>query len=123
LMELELKKMFDTVISIQEEMFYLREREEEMQVLNKTTNNRMAWLSFLSLIVCLSVAGLQFESLSEILLMIMTLPINKYSILLGTTTCSWEKNGSINNKIISLKIIFKPRYCLEHCNPRVLQDF
>ena len=34
-------------------------REEEMQVLNKTTNNRMAWLSFLSLIVCLSVAGLQ----------------------------------------------------------------
>ncbi|KAM3706791.1 hypothetical protein ACJW30_03G179800 [Castanea mollissima] len=59
LMELELKKMYDTVISIQEEMFYLREREEEMQVLNKTTNNRMAWLSFLSLIVCLSVAGLQ----------------------------------------------------------------
>ncbi|KAK4598612.1 hypothetical protein RGQ29_015889 [Quercus rubra] len=58
-MELELKKMYDTVISIQEEMFYLREREEEMQVLNKTTNNRMAWLSFLSLIVCLSVAGLQ----------------------------------------------------------------
>ncbi|KAM4121070.1 hypothetical protein ACJW30_03G180000 [Castanea mollissima] len=58
-MELELKKMCDTIISIQEEMFYLREREEEIQVLNKTTNNRMAWLSFLSLIVCLSVAGLQ----------------------------------------------------------------
>ncbi|KAM4121073.1 hypothetical protein ACJW30_03G180300 [Castanea mollissima] len=58
-MELELKKMYDIVISIQEEMFYLREREEEMQVLNKTTNNSMAWLSILSLIVCLSVAGLQ----------------------------------------------------------------
>ncbi|KAK7836161.1 transmembrane emp24 domain-containing protein p24delta8, partial [Quercus suber] len=76
-MELELKKMYDIVISIQEEMFYLLQekwdihlfltnavydlffKEEEMQVLNKTTNNRMAWLSFLSLIVCLSVAGLQ----------------------------------------------------------------
>ncbi|XP_043706681.1 transmembrane emp24 domain-containing protein p24delta9-like [Telopea speciosissima] len=58
-MELELKKLFDTVSSIHEEMFYLREREEEMQELNIKTNSRMAWLSFLSLLVCLSVAGLQ----------------------------------------------------------------
>uniref|UniRef100_A0A803R9Q3 GOLD domain-containing protein n=1 Tax=Cannabis sativa TaxID=3483 RepID=A0A803R9Q3_CANSA len=58
-MELELKKLYDTVTSIHEEMFYLREREEEMQELNKTTNSRMAWLGFLSLFVCLSVAGLQ----------------------------------------------------------------
>uniref|UniRef100_A0A5B7AR10 GOLD domain-containing protein n=1 Tax=Davidia involucrata TaxID=16924 RepID=A0A5B7AR10_DAVIN len=58
-MELELKKMYETVTSIHEEMFYLREREEEMQELNATTNSRMAWLSFLSLFVCLSVAGLQ----------------------------------------------------------------
>ncbi|XP_010258388.1 PREDICTED: transmembrane emp24 domain-containing protein p24delta9 [Nelumbo nucifera] len=58
-MELELKKLEDTVTSIHEEMFYLREREEEMQELNRKTNSRMAWLSFLSLIVCLSVAGLQ----------------------------------------------------------------
>lgn len=34
-------------------------REEEMQELNRTTNSRMGWLSFLSLFVCLSVAGLQ----------------------------------------------------------------
>ncbi|XP_052211173.1 transmembrane emp24 domain-containing protein p24delta9-like [Diospyros lotus] len=58
-MELELKKLYETVTSIHDEMFYLREREEEMQELNKTTNSRMAWLSFLSLLVCLSVAGLQ----------------------------------------------------------------
>ncbi|GMN41906.1 hypothetical protein TIFTF001_011119 [Ficus carica] len=58
-MELELKRLQDTVTSIHEEMFYLREREEEMQELNKTTNSRMAWLSFLSLFVSLSVAGLQ----------------------------------------------------------------
>ena len=58
-MELELKKLMDTVNSIHEEMFYLRDREEEMQVLNRTTNSRMYWLSFLSLVICLSVAGLQ----------------------------------------------------------------
>ncbi|CAK7326129.1 unnamed protein product [Dovyalis caffra] len=58
-MELELKKMYDTVISIQEEMNYLRQREEEMQDLNISTNVKMAWMSFLSIAVCLSVAGLQ----------------------------------------------------------------
>ncbi|KAL6983441.1 hypothetical protein U1Q18_016827 [Sarracenia purpurea var. burkii] len=58
-MELELKKLYETVTSIHDEMFYLREREEQMQELNRTTNSRMAWLSFLSLFVCLSVAGLQ----------------------------------------------------------------
>ncbi|XAR65221.1 hypothetical protein NMG60_11009267 [Bertholletia excelsa] len=58
-MELELKQLHETVKSIHDEMFYLREREQEMQNLNKATNSRMAWLSFLSLVVCLSVAGLQ----------------------------------------------------------------
>ncbi|KAF8378718.1 hypothetical protein HHK36_030067 [Tetracentron sinense] len=58
-MELELKKLFDTITSIHDEMFYLREREEEMQEFNRATNSRMAWLSFLSLFVCLSVASLQ----------------------------------------------------------------
>ncbi|ESQ33008.1 hypothetical protein EUTSA_v10005484mg [Eutrema salsugineum] len=60
MMELSVKRLFDTVESIHEEMFYLREREEEMQGLNRSTNSKMAWLSFLSLGVCLSVAGLQF---------------------------------------------------------------
>ncbi|KAJ8498536.1 hypothetical protein OPV22_009088 [Ensete ventricosum] len=58
-MELELKKLEDTIKSIHDEMFYLREREEQMQDMNRSTNSRMAWLSFLSLAVCLSVAGLQ----------------------------------------------------------------
>ncbi|GAB2280241.1 hypothetical protein Dimus_014884 [Dionaea muscipula] len=64
-MELELKKLLDTVNSIHEEMFYLRDREEEMQELNRTTNSRMFWLGFLSLFVCLSVAGLQFWHLKN----------------------------------------------------------
>ncbi|XP_022938498.1 transmembrane emp24 domain-containing protein p24delta7-like [Cucurbita moschata] len=59
IMEYELKKLYDTVISIHDEMFYLREREEEMQQLNRSTNAKMATFSILSLGVCLSVAGLQ----------------------------------------------------------------
>ncbi|KAI4386388.1 hypothetical protein MLD38_004323 [Melastoma candidum] len=59
LMELELKKLEDIISNIHQEMFYLREREDQMQELNKSTNTRMAWMSFLSLAVCLSVAGLQ----------------------------------------------------------------
>lgn len=58
-MEVELKKMYETVQSIHDEMFYLREREEEMQELNRSTVTKMNLLSFVSLLVCLSVAGLQ----------------------------------------------------------------
>ncbi|CAN6708593.1 unnamed protein product [Malus baccata var. baccata] len=53
-MELELKKLYDTVSSIHDEMFYLREREEGMQQLNRSTNSKMAVFSGLSLFVCLS---------------------------------------------------------------------
>ncbi|TKV95881.1 hypothetical protein SEVIR_9G391400v4 [Setaria viridis] len=65
MMELELRKLDDTIKSIHEEMFYLREREEEMQELNRRTNSRMAWLGFLSLAICLSVAGLQLWHLKN----------------------------------------------------------
>ncbi|KAL8137796.1 hypothetical protein V2J09_003797 [Rumex salicifolius] len=64
-MEIELKKLMDTVSSIHDEMFYLRDREEEMQELNKSTNSKMFWFSFTSLFVCLSVAGLQFWHLKH----------------------------------------------------------
>jgi len=64
-MEVELRKLEDTIKSIHEEMFYLREREEEMQELNRRTNSRMAWLGFLSLAICLSVAGLQLWHLKN----------------------------------------------------------
>ena len=42
-------------------LFFLsgRSREEEMQELNRATNSKMATFSFLSLLVCLAVAGLQ----------------------------------------------------------------
>lgn len=40
-------------------------REAEMQELNRSTNSKMAWFSFLSLGICLSVAGLQFWHLKS----------------------------------------------------------
>ncbi|KAL2335486.1 hypothetical protein Fmac_016699 [Flemingia macrophylla] len=58
-MEFELKKLYDTVQSIHDEMFYLREREEEMQDLNKSTNSKMFTFSLFSILICMSVAGLQ----------------------------------------------------------------
>ncbi|KAL4363657.1 hypothetical protein GQ457_04G010960 [Hibiscus cannabinus] len=59
-MELELRKMYDTVNSIHEEMFYFRKREVEMEVLTQETTNKMVWLSLVSLFLGLSVAGIQF---------------------------------------------------------------
>ncbi|KAJ0979152.1 hypothetical protein J5N97_014626 [Dioscorea zingiberensis] len=59
-MEIELKKLEDSIKSIHEEMIYLREREGEAQKLNESTNSKMGSLSMLSLLICLGVAGLQF---------------------------------------------------------------
>nr|KAJ0214759.1 hypothetical protein LSAT_V11C400221890 [Lactuca sativa] len=59
MMELDLKKLFDTVNLIHDEMYYLRRREESMQVLIRSTNSKMATFSFFSLIVCLAVASMQ----------------------------------------------------------------
>lgn len=58
-MELELRKLEDTVQLIHDEMLYLRQREEEMRNINETTNTRLAWFSIASLCICLMVAGLQ----------------------------------------------------------------
>ncbi|KAI3869032.1 hypothetical protein MKX03_016250 [Papaver bracteatum] len=64
-MEMELRKLEDVVRSVHDEMIYLREREEEMQGINRATNSKMAWLGFLSLLVCLLVAGLQLWHLKN----------------------------------------------------------
>ncbi|XP_049365071.1 transmembrane emp24 domain-containing protein p24delta9-like [Solanum verrucosum] len=58
-MEFELKKMLENVKAIHDEMFFLREREAEMQELNRSTNSKMAWMTGLSIFLCLGVAGLQ----------------------------------------------------------------
>ncbi|KAL7608317.1 hypothetical protein Lser_V15G11585 [Lactuca serriola] len=58
-MELELKKMEDTISVIMEEMFDFRDREEDMQELMRHTNSIMGYLGLVSLFICLSVAGIQ----------------------------------------------------------------
>ncbi|KAK9698341.1 hypothetical protein RND81_08G097100 [Saponaria officinalis] len=65
LLNLELKRLYDIVVSIHEEMFYLREREEEMQQLNKSTKSNMTIFSFISIIIVVSVAVLQLWHLEE----------------------------------------------------------
>ncbi|XP_010552810.1 PREDICTED: transmembrane emp24 domain-containing protein p24delta11 [Tarenaya hassleriana] len=67
MMEVELRKLLDTIKAIHDEIFYLREREWEMQQLNRSTNSRMAVLSLLSILVTLSVAGLQLWHLKSFL--------------------------------------------------------
>ncbi|CAN4122135.1 unnamed protein product [Withania somnifera] len=58
-MEFELKRMLENVLAIHDEMSFLREREAEMLELNRSTNSKMAWMTGLSIFLCLCVAGLQ----------------------------------------------------------------
>ncbi|ESQ32596.1 hypothetical protein EUTSA_v10004879mg [Eutrema salsugineum] len=67
MLEVEVRKLLDVTDSIHDEMFHLREREREMQELNRSTNSRMAALSLLSLVVTMSVAGLQLWHLKSFL--------------------------------------------------------
>ncbi|KAK9741100.1 hypothetical protein RND81_03G081500 [Saponaria officinalis] len=65
LLDIELRKLYNTVRSIHDEMYYLREREEEMQQLNKSTKSNMAILSFFLIIIVSSVALMQLWHLKE----------------------------------------------------------
>ncbi|CAI5490677.1 unnamed protein product, partial [Closterium sp. Naga37s-1] len=56
---LELRKLDEAVRSIRGEMAYFRKRESDMRDLNEVTNSRVAWLSIVSLLVCVSLAALQ----------------------------------------------------------------
>ncbi|AES96848.1 hypothetical protein MtrunA17_Chr5g0417891 [Medicago truncatula] len=58
-MQLEVQILQETAMSIKEEISYLHERGVEMLDFNSTTNSRMLWLSFVSFLICFSVAGLQ----------------------------------------------------------------
>ncbi|CAN8255434.1 unnamed protein product [Cochlearia groenlandica] len=67
MLEVEVRKLLDVTDSIHDEIFQLREREREMQELNRSTNSRMAALSFFSLLVTFSVASLQLWHLKSFL--------------------------------------------------------
>lgn len=51
--EKELRKMEDTVDEIHREMLYMREREAAMRNTNESTNSRVLWFSFFSIVVLL----------------------------------------------------------------------
>eukprot|EP00475_Leptophrys_vorax_P023679 TRINITY_DN3245_c0_g2_i3.p1 TRINITY_DN3245_c0_g2~~TRINITY_DN3245_c0_g2_i3.p1 ORF type:complete len:220 (-),score=29.10 TRINITY_DN3245_c0_g2_i3:119-778(-) len=62
---LELRKLDEAVKSIREEMTFFRKRESEMRDLNEVTNSRVAWLSVVSLLVCVGLAALQLWHLKS----------------------------------------------------------
>eukprot|EP00475_Leptophrys_vorax_P023680 TRINITY_DN3245_c0_g3_i1.p1 TRINITY_DN3245_c0_g3~~TRINITY_DN3245_c0_g3_i1.p1 ORF type:complete len:214 (-),score=23.80 TRINITY_DN3245_c0_g3_i1:251-892(-) len=58
-MGLELRKLDEGVRAIRDEMSYFRVREAEVRDLNENTNSQVAFLSILSLFVCVGLAALQ----------------------------------------------------------------
>ncbi|KAF3445678.1 hypothetical protein FNV43_RR10854 [Rhamnella rubrinervis] len=63
--ELELIKLEAAVQAIHENLLFLKTREAEMREVSETTNARVAWLSILSLGVCIAVAALQLWHLKR----------------------------------------------------------
>ncbi|KAJ8625549.1 hypothetical protein MRB53_034079 [Persea americana] len=63
--ELRLMKLADTVNAIHERLLHLKKREAEMRELSETTNARIAWLSIMSLGVCLGVSAWQLWHLKH----------------------------------------------------------
>ncbi|XP_010939365.1 transmembrane emp24 domain-containing protein p24delta3 [Elaeis guineensis] len=63
--ELELRKLEDTVESIHQNLLYIRTRETEMREVSERTYDRVAWLSIMSLSVCIIASALQLGHLKR----------------------------------------------------------
>lgn len=63
--EKELRKMEDTVDEIHREMLYMREREAAMRNTNESTNSRVLWFSFFSIVVLLAMGVWQVMYLKK----------------------------------------------------------
>ncbi|KAJ3677047.1 hypothetical protein LUZ60_002771 [Juncus effusus] len=63
--ELELRKLEEQVDMIHEKYILLRSKEMEMRDESERTNSRVAWLSILSIAVCIGVAGMQIWYLTN----------------------------------------------------------
>ncbi|CAA6659420.1 unnamed protein product [Spirodela intermedia] len=57
--ELELRKLEFAVDAIRENMEYLKSKEEDMRETSERTNARVAWLSIMSIAVCISTSVVQ----------------------------------------------------------------
>ncbi|KAK3130212.1 hypothetical protein QOZ80_6BG0490470 [Eleusine coracana subsp. coracana] len=63
--ELELVKLEASVQAIHENLLLLKSKESNMSNVSGQTNSRIAWLSTMSLIVCIIVSGLQLWHLQQ----------------------------------------------------------
>ncbi|KAI4367443.1 hypothetical protein MLD38_023182 [Melastoma candidum] len=63
--ELELRKLEGAVTAIHENILHLKSREATMRLASERTNARVAWLSCLSLGVCITVSTLQLLHLKQ----------------------------------------------------------
>ncbi|CAK9151173.1 unnamed protein product [Ilex paraguariensis] len=63
--ELELRKLEGAVDAIHENLLYLKSREAEMRTISEKTNSRVAWLSIMSLGVCIMVSAVQLWHLKR----------------------------------------------------------
>eukprot|EP01097_Dermamoeba_algensis_P002148 TRINITY_DN1854_c0_g1_i1.p1 TRINITY_DN1854_c0_g1~~TRINITY_DN1854_c0_g1_i1.p1 ORF type:complete len:214 (-),score=34.28 TRINITY_DN1854_c0_g1_i1:91-732(-) len=58
-LDLELRKLEDMGKEILKDMDYLRQREGELRVINESINNRVSWISYISIIVLISLGSFQ----------------------------------------------------------------
>lgn len=63
--ELELLKLEGAVQAIHDNLIYLKNRESEMREVSESTNSKVAWLSIMSLGVCVLVSVLQLWHLKR----------------------------------------------------------
>ena len=63
--EQELRKMEDTVDEIHKEMLYIREREAAMRNTNESTNSRVLWFSFFSIVILIVMGAWQVMYLKK----------------------------------------------------------
>ncbi|KAL1289700.1 hypothetical protein HN51_058101 [Arachis hypogaea] len=63
--ELELRKLEEAVVTIHENLLNLKNRESNMRGVSERTNARVAWLSIMSLGICIVVSALQFWHLKR----------------------------------------------------------
>ncbi|MED6206978.1 hypothetical protein PIB30_031654 [Stylosanthes scabra] len=63
--ELELRKLDEAVETIHENLLHLKNRESDMRAVSERTNAKVAWLSIMSLGICILVSALQFWHLKR----------------------------------------------------------
>ncbi|KAL6058786.1 Transmembrane emp24 domain-containing protein 10 [Balamuthia mandrillaris] len=64
-MEVEVRRMEDSISDVLKEMKYMRRREEKMRSTNESTNSRVVWLSVFSLVILIGLGVWQIFYLKQ----------------------------------------------------------